>query len=161
MKIQRRSAARRSAVLASLPDTLELLAACAKAGSSIRQSFELAAEHDPGPLGEAMRQAVRAIEHGAPARAVYLDLAERTGVPELNTVAATLRRCESLGTSVAGTLAALAADMRDRRRSRADEEARRLPVRVLFPVVLCFLPAFVLLTIAPVLVVALRGFRGA
>lgn len=160
LRTERAAAARRAAVLSSLPDILDLLAACAKAGASIRRSFELAAEHDRGPLGDAMRKAVRALDHGEPAAAAYANLAATTAVPEVATVAATLRRCERLGTSVAQTLTTLAEDMRARRRLAGEEQARRLPVRVLFPVVLCFLPAFVLLTIAPVLIVALRGFRG-
>ena len=71
----------------------------------------------------------------------------------------TLRRAEILGLPVAVTLADLAREMRERRRASAEEEARGAPVKVLFPIVVCFLPAFMLLTIAPVVIVALRGFR--
>lgn len=156
----RRIRSRSRAILASLPDTLDLLAACARAGASVGRAFALAASRDDGPLGDAMRDAVRALDHGLARDHAYRILSERAGVPEVHSLVASLRRAERLGTSVATTLTELAADMRERRRTRAEEEARAAPVRMLIPVFVCFLPAFGLLTVVPVIIVALRGFRG-
>ncbi|MCA1831291.1 MAG: type II secretion system F family protein [Actinomycetota bacterium] len=156
---RRRSRARARAVLASLPDMLDLLAACARAGSSVGRAFELAAERDKGPLGDAMRDAVRALAHGLPRDAAYDVLCERADIPEVRRVVSALKRAERLGTSIADTASDLARDVREERRARAEEDARGAPVRVLFPVVACFLPAFGLLTVAPVIIVALRSFR--
>lgn len=160
LRAARRSEARRRRVLDALPDVLDLLAACVRAGSSVERALVIAAGREHGPLGDAMRAAVGALEHGIAKDEAYRILRDRAGVPEVGAVVAALRRAERLGTSLAGTLDALSADMRDRRRARAEERARAAPVRMLFPVVVCFLPAFVILTIAPVLIVAVRGFRG-
>jgi hypothetical protein len=63
--------------------------------------------------------------------------------------------------AVAGAVAlvAQAREMRSRRRIAAEEAARTAPVKMLFPLVVCFLPAFVILTVAPVVLSALRSFK--
>ena len=63
------------------------------------------------------------------------------------------------GDSFGPTLARLAVDARDLRRRRAEESARRLPVRLLLPLVTCSLPAFAVLTVVPILAGALSGLR--
>ena len=63
------------------------------------------------------------------------------------------------GTDLETALEQLAADSRLVRRRRAEENARRLPLRLLFPLVICILPAFILLTLAPVLAETLAAFR--
>lgn len=151
---------RRREVLRALPDALDMLAACVRAGTSVRSAFALAAEREHNALGDAMRDTVAALDHGLPRDEAYALLCRRGGASELRTVVNALRRAERLGTSVSSTLVVLAQDMRERRRSHAEEQARGAPVRMLFPVIVCFLPAFVLLTIVPVLLVAIRGFRG-
>jgi tight adherence protein C len=66
---------------------------------------------------------------------------------------------ERYGAPLADALVTLAADARADRRRRAEEAARRVPVQLLFPLVLCVLPAFVLLTLAPLLAGALGSLR--
>jgi tight adherence protein C len=156
----RRVAARRREIAASLPDALDLMSACTRAGASVAQAFALAADRDRGALGSAMRGAVDALEHGLSRERAYEILRRGADVPEVSTMTSTLRRAEQLGTSVSVTLTELATEMREQRRATAEEQARGTPVRILFPIVVCFLPAFGLLTVAPVLIVALRSFRG-
>jgi hypothetical protein len=68
-----------------------------------------------------------------------------------------LRSAADDGADLVGGLERLAADARDLRRRRAEEAARRVPVRLLLPLVACSLPAFALLTIVPIVVGALRA----
>jgi len=159
LALARREEAHRRAVLRALPDTLDVVAACVRAGASVGRAFSLAAEPEVSPLGGAMRETVAALDHGIPRDEAYEILCRRARAPEVRTIVNALRRSERLGTSVSSTLVVLAHDMRERRRAAAEEEARGAPVRMLFPVIVCFLPAFVLLTIVPVVVVAIRGFR--
>ncbi len=155
----RRADARRRLVVAALPDALDLMSACVRAGSSVAHAFALAAERDDGPLGDAMRETVDALEHGLSRDRAYAILCRSADASEVRMVAATLLRAERLGTSIAVTLTELATEMREQRRATAEEQARGTPVRILFPIVVCFLPAFGLLTVAPVVLVALRSFR--
>ena len=64
-----------------------------------------------------------------------------------------------LGTSLGSTLRSVAEDLRGERRARAEELARRAPIKMLFPLVFLILPAFLLLTVGPVLVATLRSLH--
>jgi tight adherence protein C len=156
----RRADARRAAAVAALPDALDLLAVCAFGGMGIDPALRLVAPRTPGPLGEALRAATAALDVGMPRRGAYAELVRVAGAEEVRRVVAALERAERYGASVADALAAQAREIRDRRRVFAEERALGAPVRMLFPLALCFLPAFVLLTVAPALLVALRSFQG-
>lgn len=84
-------------------------------------------------------------------------LAGRLAIPNLARASTLLRRSEALGTSLAEEMSRLAADVRERRRDRATERARTAPVKMLFPLVFLILPAFLLLTVVPVLVTTVRS----
>src|SRR5437773_2351226 len=86
--------------------------ACACGGASVGHAFELAAERDQGPLGDAMREAVRALAHGLPRDDAYQVLSAHVAVPEVRRVVSALRRAERLGTSIAVTAADLAREVR-------------------------------------------------
>jgi tight adherence protein C len=70
-----------------------------------------------------------------------------------------LAGAERYGTPLLPGLDRLAVDARLDRRRRAEEAARRVPVKLLFPLVLCVLPAFGMLTVAPLLAGALESLR--
>ena len=72
---------------------------------------------------------------------------------------AALLASERYGAPLLDGLARLAAELRSDRRRRAEEAARRVPVKLLFPLVFCTLPAFALLTVAPLLAGALGSLR--
>lgn len=158
--LARRARALSEAARVALPDALDLLAACALAGMSIDGALRTVAPDIEGSLGGALRETVRAIDIGMPRRAAYRVLVERAPIPDVKALVRALERAERYGTPLASALVAQARDVRGRRRAAAEEAARAAPVRMLFPLVVCFLPAFVLLSVAPVVLTALRSFRG-
>lgn len=81
----------------------------------------------------------------------------RLGLPDLQRVVAALTRSESLGSSLGEELPRLANDVREARTAAATERARAAPVKMLFPLVFLILPAFLLLTVVPVLVTTVRS----
>ena len=89
----------------------------------------------------------------APAAAEHLDL------PDLRRAAAVLTRSESIGSSLAEAVSELARESRETRRALVAERARKAPVKMLFPLVFLVLPAFLLLTVVPVLVTTLQSIR--
>ena len=158
--VQRRAREHEIEIRAALPDALDLLAACALAGMGIDRALRTVAADVPGPLGVAVRETLRALDAGMQRRAAYRVLAERAPVAEVRSLVRALERAERYGTSIASTLLSQAREMRSRRRAAVEEAARAAPVKMLFPLVVCFLPAFILLTVAPVVLTALRSFRG-
>jgi len=146
-------------VLAGLPDAVDLMAACALAGMGIDKTLRVVATEAGGPFGEALLATLHALDVGVPRHDAYRILTERAPIAEVRSLVRALERAERYGTPVAPVLVAQARDVRSRRRAAAQEAARSAPVRMLFPLVLCFLPAFVLLTVAPIVITALRSFQ--
>lgn len=159
LALQRRGRERDERVRATLPDALDLMAACALAGMGIDQALRTVTNETSGPLGAALGEMVRGLDAGLPRPAAYEIFARAAPAPEVRSLVRALRRAERYGTPVAPVLVAQAREVRGRRRASAEESARAAPVRMLFPLVLCFLPAFVLLTVAPIVLSALRSFR--
>jgi tight adherence protein C len=86
-------------------------------------------------------------------------MASRTGSPDLRRAVAALSRTETLGASLATSTADLAASVRASRRAATTQRARTAPVKMLFPLVFLILPAFLLLTVVPVLLSTVRSIQ--
>jgi len=142
-----------------VPDLVELLVATTQAGLSPPAALRRAAGVLKGPLGDEVAETVRQIDLGTPWRQALDDLSDRTGVHALRRLATALGRSQRLGTSVGTTLHNVAEDLSGERRARAEELARRAPVKMLFPLVFLILPAFLLLTVGPVLLATIHSLH--
>ncbi len=148
---------RRAAVDAEIPQLLDLLAAGSSAGLAAPLALRRATDGLVGPLAEEVRATVRAVDLGARWRDELEGLAERLDLPDLRRAVAALTRTESLGASLAQATSELAASVRQARRAATTERARTAPVKMLFPLVFLVLPAFLLLTVVPVLLTTVRS----
>lgn len=135
-----------------LPLLLDLLASATAAGMSGPVAFGAAATALRGSLGDPLRAVAAATALGAPLAVGIRDAATRLGLPDLSRAAAILERSGSLGVPVSVALRELAAEHRRARRRAAEQRARTAPVRMLFPLVFLILPAFLLLTVVPMLI---------
>jgi tight adherence protein C len=153
----RASKRRRAWVDAEIPQLLDLLAAGSSAGLAAPLALRRATDGLTGPLADEVRATVRAIDLGARWRDELEALAERLDLPDLRRTVAALTRTESLGASLAQATAELAASVRQARRAAISERARTAPVKMLFPLVFLVLPAFLLLTVVPVLLTTVRS----
>lgn len=144
----------------TLPVVLDRLTTCVLAGMSVERALRVVAPGTPGVLGDAFVAGLRAIDAGVSRGRAYDVIAARAGADEVRSMMATLARAERFGTSVSTALVAYARELRARARAAAEAEARTAPVKLIFPLVFCFLPAFVMLTIAPIAVSAVRTLGG-
>jgi tight adherence protein C len=153
---RRPPAARRGAgqVSEDLPEVVDLFAVAVGAGLTVRLAVEAVAARGAGPLAAELRRALAHCARGRLLADALADLPARAGEAVRPLVAA-LGDADRYGSPLGPALDSLAADARDSRRRRAEERARRVPVLLLFPLVLCILPAFGLLTVAPMLAGAL------
>lgn len=137
-------------VVRDLPDLVDLLALAVGAGLSVPAAVPVVAERAPATLRPGLHAAADALAAGQASDDALADLGRRWGDaarPLVHALADHLR----YGTPVRPALERVAADARAARRRAAEARARRLPVLLLFPLVLCTLPAFGLLTVAPLL----------
>jgi tight adherence protein C len=157
--LARQAARRQERIGAGVTDLVEILVATSEAGLSPPQAFRRACVLVRGPLGEELGTAVRHLDLGLPWRAALEQLARANDVPALGRLVAALARSHRLGTPVRSVLRSVAADLRMERRTRAEETARRAPVKMLFPMVFLILPAFLLLTVGPVVLATIRALH--
>jgi tight adherence protein C len=155
----RRAAGRHQvAVERSLPEVLDLLMLAAGAGLSVRQVVAAVAARGEGPVAPVLARAVTEAEHGR-RLADALEDVPRTAGEVTRTLVAPLIASERYGAELVPALERLAVEVRASTRRRSEEAARRVPVKLLFPLVVCILPAFGLLTVAPLIASAVRSLR--
>jgi tight adherence protein C len=155
---RRRAAARRRAVRsAAAPAVLDLLGAALLAGLNPHLAVLRVAERAPDALRDELDLAAGVLRLGGSPAAALQAAAERSGLDELRAAAGALEAAERWGAPPAEALAARAEALRSRARLHAEAEAGRAAVRLAFPLVLCFLPAFVLLTVVPTIASSLRA----
>ena len=159
VRLARSARRRQRRIERQVPEMVEVLVATSDAGLAPAQAFQRAQGLLRPPLSVELDRVVRAVELGEPWRVALEGLVARTEVPSLRRVASALARSGRLGTSLDVTLRTLADDLRHERRALAEDAARRAPVKMLFPLVFLILPAFLLLTVGPVLLATLRSLR--
>ena len=152
-------ARRRRSMDAEIPQLLDLLAAGSAAGLSAVAGLQRSVSALRGPLGAELSASLDAIDLGARWREELAAVTDRLGLPDLRRAMAVLIRTETLGTSLTGATRELAADVRASRRAAVAERARAAPVKMLFPLVFLVLPAFLLLTVVPVLLTTVQSIR--
>jgi tight adherence protein C len=150
---------RRRAMDAEIPQFLDLLAAGSAAGLSAVTGLQRSVSALRGPLGAELMVSLDAVDLGARWREELAEVTGRLGLPDLRRAVTVLTRTETLGTSLAGATRELAADVRSSRRAAVAERARAAPVKMLFPLVFLVLPAFLLLTVVPVLLTTVQSIR--
>jgi len=134
-----------------VPQLLDLLAAGSSAGLSAELALRRAAEVMTGSLGRDLRDLFARSDAGARWRDELEIYAAGADSRDLRRAVTVLDRTERLGASLADACADLAASVRADRRAARLERARTAPVKMLFPLVFLILPAFLLLTVVPVL----------
>jgi len=155
----RASRRRRDAIDAEIPQLLDLLAAGSSAGLAAPLALRRSIDGLRGPLATELGRTLDAVDLGARWRDELHALADRAQLPDLTRAVAAVTRTESLGSSLADATRELALTVRAARRAAVTQRARTAPVKMLFPLVFLVLPAFLLLTVVPVLLTTLQSIR--
>jgi tight adherence protein C len=146
---------RRQEIRQYLPDAVDLLEVCVSSGIGLDMAWNMVADeiHHVSPvLGSAMDLSNFEMHLGASRTQAMRNMAMRTGAEQLASLAAILVQSERFGTSVAVALAEFADWMRDERRLHAEEEAEKLPTKLLLPMVLFIFPAIMVVAMGPAMI---------
>lgn len=161
LMLSRKIAQYKRAIQNGLPDALDLIVVCVEAGSSLDQAI-LRASEELGIARPAMAHELRTvsteIRAGKPRLDAFQDLAKRTNLDDVRAVVAVLIQTDRFGTSIAQALRTHAETSRTKRRQRAEERAGKVGVKLVFPLVLCLLPALYVVCLGPVAVRVYRAF---
>lgn len=141
--------ARAEAIKRDLPDTLDLLAISVEAGVGLEGALQVVTERFDSPLAEEMGRVLQEINLGLSRRDALSNLKQRAAVPELASFVSALIQADSIGMPLGTVLKVQAGDMRAKRRQWARERAAKLPVKILFPLVVCIFPAVLVVVLGP------------
>jgi tight adherence protein C len=158
---RRRSAerTRRDALTGAMPDAIELLVMCIHAGLTPTQAVAELARLAPQPVRPGFQATERRLHRGAGFADALTELTGHCG-PSALALVSVLGTAVRDGLPLAPVLDRLTDEANAGRRRAGEAAARRLPVRLSFPLVACTLPSFVLLAIAPAVLGALSTVRG-
>jgi tight adherence protein C len=151
---------RQDAIGLELADTLDQMTIAVEAGLGFESAMSRAGKNGKGPLAEELVRTLQDIAVGQPRREAYLALAERTGVPDLRRFIGAVVQADAYGVSIADVLRTQAQEMRLKRRQRAEEKAMQIPVKVIFPLILCILPTLFIVLLGPAAMDMMEAFSG-
>lgn len=150
---------RKNEIRRALPAALDMLALSAEAGLSFDGAIGQVAHRWNSALSEEFRRLLVEFQMGRERRYALREMAQRSGVPELGRFANAVVQADSLGVPLSRVLHEQSAEIRLRRRQRAEELARKAPVKMLFPMVALIFPALFVVILGPAVPRLLEAFR--
>ncbi len=149
---------RQQAMLRELPFLLDMTTLCVEAGLNLQGALQQAVRYGPeGPLRDELHQALNDMRAGRARIEALTLMAKRTGLEALSSLVAALAQADQTGASVGPVLRAQAGQRRSERFLRAEEQALKAPVKMLFPMVSCIFPCTFLIIGFPVVSNMLAG----
>jgi tight adherence protein C len=152
MVLARLAKRRQHRIRLSLADALDLMVVSVEAGLGLDQAISRVAQELAfayPDLAEELRLINLEMRAGKPRAEALRNLADRTGVDDLSSLATMLIQTDKFGTSVAQSLRVHSETLRTKRRQRAEEAAAKTGVKMVFPLVFCIFPAIWVVTIGP------------
>src|SRR6266853_3899484 len=147
--LSRKARTRQQDILLSLPYAIDILSISVEAGMGFDAGVGYTMRKIKGPLSDEFAKTLNEIRLGKPRLEALEDLGNRTGVEELKTFVTAVVHASRLGGSITNTLRIQADSIRVRRRQRAQEQAMKAPIKIVFPLVLFIFPALFIVILGP------------
>jgi tight adherence protein C len=140
---------RQEQIARQLPDVLDQMVICVAAGLGFEAAMSRAAANGTGALAAELTRTAQDIAVGRPRREAYEGLVRRSHVPDVQRFIGAVNQADAYGVSISDVLRVQAEEMRLKRRQRAEEAAMKVPVKVTFPLMVCILPALLIVVVGP------------
>jgi tight adherence protein C len=160
MWLGRKITARKRAIQRALPDALDLLCISVEAGLAFDLALQRVSQKWDDELSREFKRVLSDIRLGRTRREALKDLAERTGVDDVQTFTAAIIQADQLGVSMSKILRLQSDQMRIKRRQRAEELAQQAPIKMLFPMVFLIFPALFVVILGPAVPRIMSSFAG-
>jgi tight adherence protein C len=148
---------RQKAILLMIPDTLDLLTISVRAGLGFDAALAKVVEKLKGPLSEEFRRALAEVRVGKARRDALRDIVPRTEVGPLTNFIGAIIQAEQLGVSISKVLQVQSEQLRIERRQRAEEQAAKAPIKMLFPLVGCIFPSLFIVILGPAIILIVQN----
>jgi tight adherence protein C len=147
--VQERIRKREEEVEHGLPELVDILVVAVESGLALSRALQVAADRVTGALGEELRLTLQEQQMGLSTNDALGHLRQRCDTPSVRSFVRSVTQGESLGVSIGDILRTLAHELRTRRRQSAEAQARKAPVKILFPLVLLIFPAMFVVLLYP------------
>lgn len=149
MWLNGRAKERQKQIERDLPDLLDQAVIALESGLSFEAALARIAENGTGPLADEFKRTLQDMRLGMSRRAAYRALSDRTTVEDVQRFCKQVVQAEEFGVSMSSVVRNRAADMRVKRRYRAEEIAQKIPVKIIFPLATCFMPVLFIVILYP------------
>jgi tight adherence protein C len=150
---------RQREIFENFPDAADLMLVCVEAGLGLDAGLTRVADEikrKSMALAEELHLTNLEIRAGGTREKALRNLALRTGVEEIATFATMLTQADKFGTSIGDSLRVFSDDLRHKRQIRAEENAAKVPTKMLFPLVVCIFPAIIMVILGPAVITIVR-----
>ena len=148
---------RQKGIIIQIPDALDLLTISVRAGLGFDAALGKVVEKMKGPLVDEFRRALAEVRVGKARREALRDIVPRTEVQPLTNFIGAIIQAEQLGVSISKVLQVQSEQLRIERRQRAEEQAAKAPIKMLFPLVGCIFPSLFVVILGPALILIMQN----
>lgn len=143
--------------LRELPDFLDLLTVCLEAGLGFDASLSKVIAKNDGIISGEFHICLEEIRLGKTRKDAMIGIKERLAFDEIKSLINNILQAEKLGISIVQVLRIKSQEEREKRKQRAEEEAMKAPIKILFPLVLFIFPSIFIVLLGPALIQLLNG----
>jgi tight adherence protein C len=149
---------RQEQIQRELADSVDLLVISIQAGLGFDAAIAQLTKNTSSPLAGEFVRVLQEMQIGKSRREAFQALADRVNAPDVRHFVGAILQADALGVSISGILAEQAKEMRSRRRQRAEEQAQKVPVKILFPLIFFVLPALLIVILGPAIIQIMKAF---
>ena len=136
----------------ALPDALDLLSISVEAGLGFDAALSQVARNTDGPLAQELARVLQEMQIGLGRSAALRALGERNSLADLRSFTSAMVQADAFGIPVGQVLRVQSGEIRLKRRQRAEEQAQKVPVKIMIPLVLFILPCLFIAVIGPAII---------
>jgi tight adherence protein C len=142
-----------------LPDAMDLMTISVEAGLAFDAALAQVARKTAGPVADEFSRVLQEMQIGTGRVNALRALADRSDVAALQSFVGAMVQADAFGIPVASVLRVQAKEMRVKRSQHAEEQAQRVPIKILVPLVFCILPCLFLIILGPAVILILQNLR--
>lgn len=150
---------RAKSALKELPDFVDLLTVSLEAGLGFDSALSKVTQKQKGVLSEEFHRCLDEIRLGKTRREGLVGIKRRLDVDEISTLINSVIRAEKLGVGLVQVLRIQSDEVREKRRQRAEEQAMKAPIKILFPLVLFIFPSLFIIVLGPAVIQIINTFK--
>lgn len=158
--INSRAHERQESIQRALPDTLDQMTIAVEAGLGFDSAMAKAARNGEGPLAQELVRVLQDMSIGRTRRDSFAELLRRTKSEDLRRFVRAIIQADAYGVAIGDVLRVQAGEMRLKRRQRAEEQAQKVTVKILFPLIFCLLPVMFIVILTPAVIGIIEQFSG-